>query len=213
MIRLFSSFDLFFYNFSSFFFFILFLFLRHFFWLSRTTLHFFGVFSSFILSFLKRLLEFKFKFFDATLFSLIIFLCFINFFSVLPYFFPYSSQLSFNLFWGLSLWGSLFLYGVFYNVKHVLSHFIPEGSPFSLIWFLFLVELISNIIRPLTLVVRLLANILAGHLLIILLSKLVFLLSAFGLLYLVLNLVEFAVSVIQSYIFVTILCLYFSEVK
>lgn len=163
--------------------------------------------------FFRSLSRFKFKSSDNLIFSLMSCILMFNLFSIFPYFFSFTSQVSFNLYWGLGSWFSFFLFSLFYNFKRVLSHFIPEGTPLLLIWFLFFVELVRNIIRPLTLVVRLLANILAGHLLLILLSKLVFLFSPFFLLYLGLNLVELFVSLIQSYIFVTILSLYLSEIN
>lgn len=100
----------------------------------------------------------------------------------------------------------------FYSSKYTLIHFVPEGTPVFLIWFLFCVELVRNVIRSVTLMVRLLANILAGHLLIILLSQIVFSYYFFALFYIGLNLVELFVSLIQAYIFITMISLYFSEI-
>lgn len=213
MISLFSSFDLFFYNLSWFSISIISFVLSTKFWgrnlLSGTIERGFYLMSTFF----KRLNSFRFKLFNNFILRLILRLIIVNMFSILPFFFSFTSQVSFNLFWGLSLWGGLFIFSLINNVKYILIHFIPEGTPVYLIWFLFFVELVSNFIRPLTLVVRLLANILAGHLLMILLSKIVFFIPPFVIFYFFLNLVEFFVSIIQSYIFVTIICLYFSEMS
>jgi len=54
----------------------------------------------------------------------------------------------------------------------MLAHLVPIGTPPILIPFIVLIELIRTIIRPLTLAVRLTANIIAGHLLLVLLSSL-----------------------------------------
>lgn len=96
-----------------------------------------------------------------------------------------------------------------------MIHLIPVGTPFALVFFMFLIELVRNLIRPITLSVRLLANVLSGHLLIVLLSYMVsfFRLTGFFgfFFYSLLVSVELLVSLIQSYIFCTLVCLYYSE--
>lgn len=144
-----------------------------------------------------------------TLFLLIFFF---NLFSVVSFNFAFTSQVRTVLTFGLSLWLGLLLFHVLNNAKGFLSHSVPEGCPLPLTFFLFLIELVSCLIRPITLTVRLTANILAGHLLIILLSKLVLAVSFLGPLYVLLNVVEFFVSLIQAYIIVTMLTLYYSEI-
>lgn len=213
MIRLFSSFDLFFFKFSRISFLGFPLLLGYTYWFNSPLVLLKIFFTNFMSSFFSRILIFKSKSFNTIVLRLMSLLFILNFLSIFPWIFSFTSQVSLNLFWGLSLWLGLFIFSVCSNFKQVLSHFVPEGTPLFLIWFLFIVEVVRLGIRPITLVVRLLANILAGHLLIILLSKLVFLLSPFFFLYILLNLVEFFVSGIQSYIFVTIICLYFSEVS
>merc|ERR1711950_115904 len=54
------------------------------------------------------------------------------------------------------------------NIGITLARFLPGGAPILLNPFLTIVELVSIIVRPLTLSVRLLANINAGHLILIL---------------------------------------------
>ena len=81
-----------------------------------------------------------------------------------------------------------------------------------------LIELLSNIIRPFTLGIRLAANIIAGHLLLVLISTPVFRLSA-GIILVVLGglflltVLELAVSMIQSYVFMRLGALYVREVN
>lgn len=144
----------------------------------------------------------------TTFFSILIF----NFISVFSFNFPITSQFRLVIFISLSSWIRFFIYNLSSNLKGFISHFIPEGTPIYLTFILFVIELISRIIRPITLRVRLVANILAGHLLIILLSKLVFLIRPIFLSYILLNLIELLVALIQAYIFSTIVALYFSEV-
>lgn len=141
-----------------------------------------------------------------------IFLVVINFFSVFSFNFPHTSQVSLVLVLAGGFWLSLVFFSIFKNLKGFVSHIIPEGTPLPLTSLLFVIELVRNIIRPLTLTVRLVANILAGHLLIRLLSSLVFVFNITGILYVGLNIVEIFVAIIQAYIFTTIIVLYFSEV-
>ena len=81
--------------------------------------------------------------------------------------------------------------------------------------FLPLVELFSQLIRPLTLMIRLRTNLAAGHIIIymfyyfVLLSDLMS--SSIYLVLFVLLLLEFCISLLQAYIFISLLALYFYE--
>lgn len=100
-----------------------------------------------------------------------------------------------------------------------LGHLLPEGTPIALIPVLIIIETLSLIIRPISLGVRLTANLTAGHLLIQLIATgavvLMPLLPAVGLLttvvLLLLTVLETAVAVIQAYVFVLLLSLYLQE--
>lgn len=81
-----------------------------------------------------------------------------------------------------------------------------------------LIELVRNIIRPITLCVRLTANLIAGHLLLSLLgnalTRINFGLRIFSLpAPLILTILEAAVACIQAYVFITLITLYTTEVK
>ena len=99
----------------------------------------------------------------------------------------------------------------------MLAHLVPLGTPGVLMPFMVLIETIRNVIRPGTLAVRLSANIIAGHLLLVLLgnqgprltSYFLFLLIGAQILLLIL---ERAVAVIQSYVFAVLTTLYSREV-
>lgn len=99
-----------------------------------------------------------------------------------------------------------------------LAHLVPKGTPVVLVPFMVLIELLSNIIRPFTLGIRLAANIIAGHLLLVLISTPVFRLSV-GIILVVLGglflltVLELAVSMIQSYVFMRLGALYVREVN
>jgi len=51
-----------------------------------------------------------------------------------------------------------------------MAHLVPKGTPVLLIPFIVLIELVRGVIRPFTLAVRLAANIVAGHLILVLVA-------------------------------------------
>nr|YP_010478007.1 ATP synthase F0 subunit 6 [Chrysodeixis acuta]UVI59364.1 ATP synthetase F0 subunit 6 [Chrysodeixis acuta] len=150
--------------------------------------------------------------------SMFSFILFNNFLGLFPYIFTSTSHLTLSLSISLPLWLSFMLYGWINNSQHMFIHMIPQGTPGILMPFMVLIETISNIIRPGTLAVRLTANMIAGHLLMTLLSNngpnlpsyLIILLVMIQILLLIL---ESAVAVIQSYVIAILSTLYSSEVN
>lgn len=149
--------------------------------------------------------------------SVFIFIVFNNFIGLFPYIFTATSHLSLTLTLSLPLWVSFILYGWVNHTQHMLAHIVPLGTPPVLIPFIVLIETIRNLIRPGTLAVRLAANIIAGHLLLVLLgnqgpslaSPLLVILLITQILLLTL---ESAVAIIQSYVFAVLATLYSREV-
>nr|ANJ70502.1 ATP synthase F0 subunit 6 [Hygrotus inaequalis] len=149
--------------------------------------------------------------------SLFSFILFNNFLGLFPYIYTSSSHMSMTLSLALPLWMSFMLFGWINNTQHMFAHLVPQGTPPILMPFMVCIETISNMIRPGTLAVRLAANMIAGHLLLTLLGNtgpmmsmtMINLLIFTQLLLLTL---EFAVSIIQSYVFAILSTLYSSEV-
>uniref|UniRef100_UPI0030FE162B ATP synthase F0 subunit 6 n=1 Tax=Erynnis pelias TaxID=2663706 RepID=UPI0030FE162B len=160
----------------------------------------------------------KFKGSTFIFISLFSFVLYNNFLGLFPYIFTSTSHLTFSLSITLSLWMSFMLYGWINKSNHMFIHMIPQGTPPILMPFMVLIETISNIIRPGTLAVRLTANMIAGHLLLTLLSStginmpnyLIIILIIIQMLLLSL---ESAVAVIQSYVIAILSTLYSSEVN
>ena len=149
-------------------------------------------------------------------FFLIIFIY--NFIGLFPYVFTRTSHLSITVSLALPLWVGYFLINFYKNTRRSLAHLVPLGTPLPLVPFIVLIEIVRNLIRPLTLRVRLAANIVAGHLLLRLLrtpARTVnyFLLITIIVLLLVIIFLELSVSLIQRYVFITLSSLYISEVN
>nr|YP_254683.1 ATP synthase F0 subunit 6 [Leptotrombidium pallidum]BAD99503.1 ATP synthase subunit 6 [Leptotrombidium pallidum] len=144
--------------------------------------------------------------------SLFFFVSMLNILSLIPNSFAPTSQVSLNFPLALIIWLSINFFSSIKKTKHFLSHLVPSGSPKGLIPLMVLIELTSNMIRPITLSVRLTANIVAGHLLISLLEKFVQNSSSFIFSTLLLIL-ETGVAIIQGYVFSVLSYLYFQETK
>nr|BAH59364.1 ATP synthase F0 subunit 6 [Eulaceura osteria] len=150
--------------------------------------------------------------------SLFFFIFFNNFLGLFPYIFTSTSHLNISLTLSLTLWLSFMIYGWINNTQHMFIHLIPQGTPMILMPFMVLIETISNIIRPGTLAVRLTANMIAGHLLLTLLSSTSNYMSSYMLIILIfiqilLLVLESAVAIIQAYVISTLTTLYSSEVN
>lgn len=149
--------------------------------------------------------------------AIFIFILVNNLFGLMPYTFTRTSHLAISLSLALTLWLRFIIYGWVNNTKHMFAHLVPLGTPVVLMPFMVLIETVRNIIRPITLSVRLAANLTAGHLLLILLGERMvgsgpMVVLGVTLAQLALITLEGAVAVIQSYVFATLTTLYAREV-
>lgn len=150
--------------------------------------------------------------------SLLIIILLNNRIGLLPYTFTASTHLSFTLALALPLWLGHVVKAWIYMPQRMLAHLVPLGTPPVLMPFIVIIERVSNLIRPLTLSVRLAANIIAGHLLLSLISgpasaapsSLVVLIVIRVML---LATLESAVVLIQAYVFSVLSTLYLQEVN
>nr|AHX97826.1 ATP synthase F0 subunit 6 [Pseudognaptodon sp. QL-2014] len=164
----------------------------------------------------KIIMKFNFNLNNLIYFIILfMFIMFNNFLGLFPYIFTSSSHLMYSLIFALSMWIGLMLFGWLKNTIHMLVHLVPQGTPFMLMFFMVLIELLSSIIRPMTLSIRLTANMIAGHLLLTLLSSFIPDIVIFYLIIIIMQLLllmlEMAVSIIQSYVFVILMILYLKE--
>uniref|UniRef100_A0AAU6QGE1 ATP synthase subunit a n=1 Tax=Prionospio multibranchiata TaxID=3050093 RepID=A0AAU6QGE1_9ANNE len=100
---------------------------------------------------------------ETILVALFIFIIATNFMGIAPYVFSASSHLVFTFAFGLPLWLSLILSSAIYSPSSTLAALLPGGAPSWLNPFLILIETVSTAVRPITLSVRLAANMSAGH--------------------------------------------------
>jgi F-type H+-transporting ATPase subunit a len=113
------------------------------------------------------------------------------------------------------------LIGVFKHGLSFLSFFLPGGAPIGLAPLLVVIEVISYIFRPISLGVRLFANITAGHSLLAIIANFAWAMATNGL-YAILSIIpivvivaiyglELAVAFLQAYVFAVLLCIYLKD--
>lgn len=141
-----------------------------------------------------------------------------NFIGLFPYVFTTSRHLRVCLTLSLTVWRGIIIFRITNYFNDLCAHLTPQGTPLILIPFMVIIESIRLVIRPITLAVRLTANIIAGHLLLRLLGSTgVYINSIISLLALVITqillfILEISVSVIQAYVFSVLITLYRREV-
>lgn len=173
-----------------------------------------------ILTFLSKELKalispFNKKFSINLIITLFFYFLILNLLALTPFSFTPTAHLSVSFTIALTLWLSFIMFGWSKNFSSIIAHMVPSGTPNQLMNFIVVIELVRNIIRPITLSVRLSANIVAGHLLISLLGS--FCLSSLITLWsfpliLILSILEVGVSLIQAYVLITLITLYSTEV-
>jgi len=187
-------------------------------WLSPSRLIFFWLKSiKFIFSEFKVLINYSYS--NIIIFiRLMLIILLNNFLGLFPYIFTASRHISVSLSLSLTFWLRTILYTIFNYFKILLAHLTPLGTPFALIPFIVIIESIRLIIRPLTLAIRLTANIIAGHLLLSLLGssgQLINNIIIMPILFfsqILLFLLEISVALIQSYVFSILSTLYRREI-
>ena len=148
--------------------------------------------------------------------TLFFFILIINFLGLLPYVFTPTRNISITLRLAITLWFRVILGTLWINLNSFLVHLVPSGTPLILIPLIVLIELVRNLIRPITLSVRLAANIVAGHLLISLINGSAYARNFLTIILIrgvILIILECSVAVIQAYVFSTLGNLYLSELN
>nr|AXA45373.1 ATP synthase F0 subunit 6 [Inquisitor sp. MNHN IM 2013-18505] len=152
--------------------------------------------------------------------ALFLFLIVMNLSGLIPYVFSPTSHLAISLSLGLPLWFSLIISAIIFNPSSVVAGLLPMGAPAPLNPFLVIIETVSIMVRPITLSVRLTANMSAGHIVLTLignyLTASMFMSSVFSMLILLsiqvlYTIFEFGIGLIQAYIFCLLITLYSDE--
>jgi len=150
------------------------------------------------------------------IFTLFLFILFGNLLGMVPYNFTYTSHIIVTFGLAGFIFIAVTLIGI---VKHGLSFlkfFVPSGVPLALLPILIPIEIISYFVRPISLSLRLFANMMAGHTMLKVFASFIVLLGIIGgwaplLLVIVLTGFEIMIAVLQAYVFTILCCLYLND--
>jgi len=109
-------------------------------------------------------------YFFVFIFILFIYILFSNLMGLIPYNFATTAHLISTLSMSSSIWFGVTILGLVLHALRFFALFLPEGTPLVLVPLLALIELISYIAKGLSLGIRLGANLISGHLLLLILA-------------------------------------------
>ncbi len=161
------------------------------------------------------------KFFPLV-FSLFMFVLTANMLGMIPGFFTVTSHIIVTFALAMLVIGTVVIYGFAKHGTHFLGLFVPSGVPAWLLPFIVVIEVISFLSRPISLSLRLFANMLAGHIALKVFGGFVVSLGAAGVGYAILaplpllmavalTALEFLVAFLQAYVFTVLTCIYLND--
>jgi F-type H+-transporting ATPase subunit a len=149
------------------------------------------------------------------IFSLFMFVLFGNLIGMVPYSFTFTSHIAVTFAMAFFIFVMVTLIAIARHGWHFFTYFAPKGMPLPLLLLLIPIEIISYCIRPMTLSIRLFANMMAGHTMLVIFAGFVFALGIFGFLPLAFDvffiLLELLVAVLQAYVFTILTCIYLHD--
>lgn len=161
------------------------------------------------------------KFFPF-IFTVFVFVLFGNLLGLLPYSFTYTSHLAVSGALALTVFFAVIIFGFINHGLKFFSMFVPSGVPWWVLPIIIPIEIISFFVRPVTLSVRLFANMMAGHLMLKIIMG--FAVAATGMAswgFLVgilpaltgtmMLMFELLVGFIQAYVFAILSCVYLKD--
>jgi F-type H+-transporting ATPase subunit a len=150
------------------------------------------------------------------IFTLFIFILFCNLLGMIPYSFTVTSHIAVTFALAAVVFIGVTIIGFVRHGAHFLKLFVPSGVPIFLLPLLIVIELISYLIRPISLSVRLFANMLAGHTMLKVFGGFVVALGIIGgwapLAFVVaLTGLEILIAFLQAYVFAVLTCIYLND--
>jgi len=159
--------------------------------------------------------------FFPLIFAIFMFVLFCNLFGLLPFSFSITSQIAVTFSLAILVIFLVIGIGFYRHGFGFLKIFVPSGVTPILLPFIVLVEIVSFATRPISLSVRLFANMLAGHITLVVMAGFVATLLGAGVAAIlapiplaatvVLMAFELLVAVLQAYVFAILSCVYLND--
>ncbi|WP_150524452.1 F0F1 ATP synthase subunit A [Roseibium sediminis] len=160
--------------------------------------------------------------FFPLVFSLFMFVLVANLLGMFPYFFTVTSHIIVTFALAMLVIGTVTIYGLMRHGTKFFHLFAPSGVPPVLLLIVAPIEVVSFLSRPISLSVRLFANMLAGHITLKVFAGFIVSMGAAGGLSAVgailplgmtvaLTALEFLVAFLQAYVFTVLTCMYLND--
>ena len=155
-------------------------------------------------------------------FSIFMFVLMGNMLGMLPYAFTFTSHIAVTFALAMLVFVVITVVALMIHGTHFFSYFFPEGAPKALAPLIIPIEIISYLSRPISLSVRLFANMVAGHVMLKVFATFVVLMGSAGAIGvlgaaapLALNVAlvgfEFLVAFLQAYVFAILTSIYLHD--
>lgn len=160
--------------------------------------------------------------FFPLVFSLFMFVLCANLLGMFPYFFTITSHIIVTFALALLVISTVVIYGFYKHGLTFLKLFVPSGIPGALLPLVAIIEVVSFLSRPISLSVRLFANMLAGHITLKVFAGFIVAMGAQGalgfigaalplLMTVAITGLEFLVAFLQAYVFAVLTCMYLND--
>ncbi len=158
----------------------------------------------------------KAKPFFPFIFSLFMFVLLCNMIGMLPYSFTVTSHIIVTMVMALFIFIAVTIVGFYKHGIKYLTLFVPKGVPIILLPLITIIEIISYLSRPISLSVRLFANMMAGHTMLKVFGGFVVSLGVLGGwiplgFSVALTGLEILVAFLQAYVFSILTCIYLND--
>jgi len=138
-----------------------------------------------------------------------------NLLGMIPYSFTFTSHIIVTFAMAIVIFIAVTVLGVVKHGMHFFTFFVPPGTPLVMYPLMIPIEILSYLSRPISLAVRLFANMMAGHILLKVIAGFVAAMGVFGILPLALVValtgLELIIAFLQAYVFTILTCLYIND--
>jgi len=149
------------------------------------------------------------------IFSLFMFILFANIMGLLPYAFTTTSHIIVTFALAIVVFVGVTIVGLVRHGGKFFSFFVPSGVPMAVLPLMIPIEIISYLSRPISLAVRLFANMTAGHIMMKVFASFIVALGIFGIAPFAVDVAligfELLVAFLQAYVFTVLTCLYLND--
>ncbi len=169
----------------------------------------------FVANLLDETLGIKGKKYFPFIFTIFMFILMGNLIGMIPYNFTFTSQLIVTFGLAMIAFGMATLIGFIRHGFHYFTLFVPKGAPIYMLPLIIPIEILSYLSRPISLSVRLFANMMAGHTMLKVFAGFTVMLGVLGIAPLAVNTLltafEILIAILQAYVFTILTCIYLQD--